>query len=553
VLRSAVAAAATTAAPAFARPRAPREQAIPFDVTDAPASITVFRGISSRIDLSRHGDEWRSGDTVVTLKEGDGACSITLSAPSIHATHVRLRWKGALRNALILGDAWERSYGDLSWDGCHPEKVLPWYVALSSGESAWAYGVLCGASALAFWQVDPEGLTLWLDVRNGGEGVELGSRSLHLASFTSISGEKEESTHRMLTRFCAKLSPRPRKMADPLIGTNDWYYAYGHNTSTGIERDADWIASLMPSNAPRPFTIVDDGWTDKRAFPDMRSLANSIRGRGARPGIWVRPLQAHEDAPKNYLLSDKRYGARQKRTAERAIDPTIPEALAYAIAKIEQAVGWGYELVKHDFSTYELFGQWGNEMGASPTLPGWNLNDRTVTNAEAVNHLYQAIRKAAGENTCVIGCNTIGHLAAGLFEANRTGDDVSGRSWERTRRMGVNTLAFRLPQNKTFFVQDADCVALTHAVGWPETKQWLDAVARSGSALILSPEPGAVDEQRKSMVRDAVQVALAARTAEPLDWMQNSAPERWRFVDPNPREFRYEWSGQEGASPYPLE
>jgi alpha-galactosidase len=553
VLRSTVATAAVTATPAFARQRSAVEQAKPFDVIEAPASITVLRGKSSRVDLVRSGDEWRSGDTVVLLKEDAGARSVTLSAPSIHATHVRLRWRGALRNSLILGDAWERSYGDLSWDGCRPEKVLPWYVAISSGESAWAYGVLCGASALAFWQVDPEGLTLWLDVRNGGEGVELGSRSLQLASFISISGERGESTHLMLTRFCAKLSPRPRHMSSPLIGTNDWYYAYGHNTAVGIERDADWIASLMPSHAPRPFTIVDDGWTDKRSFPDMRSLASSIRGRGARPGIWVRPLQAHEDAPKNYLLPDKRYGMREKRAMERAIDPTIPEALAYATAKVEQAVGWGYELVKHDFSTYELFGQWGSEMGASPALPGWNLNDRTVTNAEVVNHLYQAIRRAAGEKTCVIGCNTIGHLAAGLFEANRTGDDVSGRSWERTRRMGVNTLAFRLPQNKTFFVQDADCVALTHAVGWPEVKQWLDVVARSGSALILSPEPGAVDEQMKSAVRDAIQIAVAAKAAEPLDWMLNSAPERWRFTEAPSREFRYEWSGQDGASPFPLE
>ena len=56
------------------------------------------------------------------------------------------------------------------------------------------------------------------------------------------------------------------------------------------------------------------------------------------------------------------------------------------------------------------------------------------------------------------GCNTIGHLSVGLFDASRTGDDVSGREWERTRRMGVNTLAYRLPQHKTFFQLDADCV-----------------------------------------------------------------------------------------------
>ena len=43
---------------------------------------------------------------------------------------------------------------------------------------------------------------------------------------------------------------------------------------------------------------------------------------------------------------------------------------------------------------------------------------------------------------------------------NRTGDDTSGRIWERTRRMGVNTLAFRLPQHNTFYHIDADCVGI---------------------------------------------------------------------------------------------
>ena len=60
----------------------------------------------------------------------------------------------------------------------------------------------------------------------------------------------------------------------------------------------------------------------------------------------------------------------------------------------------------------------------------------------------------------------MGHLGAGLFEIQRTGDDTSGHVWERTRRMGVNTLAYRLPQHGTFFVIDADCAAHTSQTPW---------------------------------------------------------------------------------------
>jgi alpha-galactosidase len=529
--------------------RSAAARGIPFEIEREPDDAAVFCGIESRTDLTRRGEEWRAGDIVLQLSKDKAATSIVLSAPSIEPTHVRLRWKGSLPvDARILGDAWERSYGDLAWQGCRAERCLPWYAAISADDLTFAYGVLCGASAFAFWQVDTAGLTLWLDVRNGGSGVRLGQRALHVASVTSMQGKEGESALRMLTRFCALLSPRPRPRDGALIGTNDWYYAYGNNTAAGIERDADFITSLMPSTRNKPFTIVDDGWTNLRAFPDIRALADKLRGHGVRPGLWVRPLQAKSDTAPNLLLPDARYGATKERAVGLAFDPTIPEALQLAVAKVEQATAWGYELVKHDFSTYELFGQWGSEMGASVTLPGWSFNDRSLTNAEIVLHLYRSIRRSAGESTWIIGCNTVGHLAAGLFEANRTGDDVSGREWERTRRMGVNTLAFRLPQNKTFFLQDADCVPLTRAVSWRHTAQWLDAVARSGSALIISAEPGALGPEQKQAVRDALQAALATASAEPLDWQENTTPEHWRFDTTGPRD--YPWSAPDGASPF---
>ena len=83
-----------------------------------------------------------------------------------------------------------------------------------------------------------------------------------------------------------------------------------------------------------------------------------------------------------------------------------------------------------------------------------------------MRELYAAIREAAGPSV-VIGCNTIGHLGAGFFELQRTGDDTSGREWERTRKMGVNTMAFRLPQHGTFFAADADCAPITTALRSP--------------------------------------------------------------------------------------
>jgi alpha-galactosidase len=312
------------------------------------------------------------------------------------------------------------------------------------------------------------------------------------------------------------------------------------------------VASLAPASGPKPFAIVDDGWQDKRKFPDMGALTAQIRARGARPGLWIRPLQARQDSDHKLLLPDTRFGHRTERFKDIAYDPTIPEAREIAVDTMRQAVRWGNDLVKHDYSTYELFGAWGSEMGPSITTSGWHFNDRSLTNAEIVLSLYRGLREAAGEQTIIIGCNTIGHLAAGIFEINRTGDDVSGVVWERTRRMGVNTLAFRLPQNRAFFIVDADCVPVTRAIEWEKTRMWLDAVARSGTALIVSTEPGAVSERQKDALREAFAIAAATPAAVADDTLLTSTPQHWTFQrSDGAQRVNYTWD-EDGASPFSI-
>jgi alpha-galactosidase len=148
----------------------------------------------------------------------------------------------------------------------------------------------------------------------------------------------------------------------------------------------------------------------------------------------------------------------------------------------------------------------------------------------------------------LLGCNTLGHLGAGLFEVQRIGDDVSGHEWERTRRMGVNTLAFRAAQHGTFFAADADCVPVVKAIPWELTRQRLDLVARSGTPLFASIEAASAGAEQRRALREAFALAAVEQAApEPLDWMKTTSPARWRLGG---SEARYRWYAEEGASPF---
>src|SRR2546428_10068521 len=101
--------------------------------------------------------------------------------------HVGCRPKNT-SSRLILGDAWERGYGDLEWRGWIPDRVMPWYFATHNGSLTHSYGVRTGARALCFWQGDVQGISLWADVRSGGVGVQLGERVLHIFEVTCRAG-----------------------------------------------------------------------------------------------------------------------------------------------------------------------------------------------------------------------------------------------------------------------------------------------------------------------------------------------------------------------------
>ena len=524
-----------------------------------PESVTAYPNRRDPISLERTEGEWHGGGIAVMTTVRGAELAVTLAAPAVAVERVHLRWRMAVdRELLVLGDAWERSYGDLGWRNMIPERVLPWYFAMSAGEVCHCYGVRTHAGALCFWQVDPEGVSLWLDVSNGGRGVLLGQRVLQAATIVTRQSVAGEGGQAALAAFCRHICSVPSLPATPVYGFNDWYYAYGKNTARQILADTDYLATLSTGNKVRPFSVVDDGWDHPEAFPDMAGLAREIKARRVRPGIWIRPLQAPAGTPEHLLLPGARFGDRQERAKEFAYDPTIPEAKERVLAKVKQVVDWGYQLVKHDFSTYELLGQWGFEMGGAPTLPGWSLADRSRTNAEVILDLYRSIRESASAPagspaTMILGCNAVGHLGQGFFDLQRTGDDTSGKVWERTRRMGINTLAFRLPQHGTFFVQDADCVGIAPAIPWEKNRQWLDVLARSGTAVFVSPGEGARGAEQAQAMRAAFALAAAGGAgARPVSWMEESTPEQWLSHSGDNKSARYSWCDPDGAWPFSI-
>jgi len=524
------------------------------DLIRPPDRVFVETAVGDTTLAHDPDDSWTADGIRVTTSPAAGLLRVSLASPGLGIKRVRLRWRGNLAGIQrILGDAWERAYGDLEWRGWVPDRAMPWYFATHDGSLTHAYGVRAGPRAFCFWQVDTQGISLWADVRSGALPVQLGSRTLEVCDVVCRAGHEGETSFAALHAFCRLMCANPRLPSQPVYGSNDWYWAYGKNSADTVRADAEHIVSLSPNGMNRPFVVIDDGWQPGRGssetgsgawdrgndrFPDMAGLAADIRRAGGRPGIWIRPLLAPADSPERW---------RRRPPPVDVLDPTVPEVREKVAADIARLREWGFELIKHDYTTYDVLGRWGFQMGATPNVT-WTrfAAGQGQTTAEIIDDLYRTIREAAGD-TLLIGCNTVSHLSAGRFEICRVGDDTSGTEWGRTRKMGVNSLAFRGVQHGAFYVADADCVGVTTRVPWALTRQWLDLLSRSGTALFVSLAPDALGAEQRRDLREALAIAAAPQPlGEPLDWQQTVYPTRWRLMG---RERTYDWVGADGAGP----
>ena len=501
-------------------------------------------------------DDYNLDDINVKLNQDNEHLAIFLTAQTSKVKWIKLRWNNLSwdKNVRFLGDAWERGYGDMEWKGMNPNRFMPWYFCAKSEAKSVCYGVKVRPSAMCFWQVDSLGMTLFLDVRCGGSGVNLKGRVIKLADV--IACEMRECTSfEAMQEFCGQMCEDPILPKYPVYGSNNWYYAYGKSSESEILADCDYILNLTKDIENKPYMVIDDCWQEhhrlneynggpwtkgNEKFPDMKALADKLVQKGVRPGIWVRLLLNEDENIKNeWRLSHNN-----------CIDPTNPEALNYIKEDIKRICNWGYTLIKHDFSTFDLFGKWGFQMSPLVTDDGWHFYDDSLTSAEVVKLLYKAILDASVEasngEALILGCNTIGHLGAGYMHINRTGDDTSGVIWERTRFMGVNTLAFRLPQHGKFYEIDADCVGIDGGISWSMNKQWADVLAKSGTPLFISVRPNILDETEKQELHEILKVASKQEHhVIPVDWEETTCPEHWQDKD-HDIDCKYQWFEETG-------
>ncbi len=79
---------------------------------------------------------WSVRGTRITADRTPAGLRLRAGAGAEGLSRIVLRWRlDTSEDARILGDAWERGYGDLQWRTLQPDRALPWYALVTGGAS----------------------------------------------------------------------------------------------------------------------------------------------------------------------------------------------------------------------------------------------------------------------------------------------------------------------------------------------------------------------------------------------------------------------------------
>lgn len=448
------------------------------------------------------------------------SAKITVYPSGSPVKYLKLRWRGDLSFVdKVLGDQWERVGSDayIEWRSVMTSRVLPWFCFVKGDGVTACYGIKTCPDCFAFWQVDVHGITLFLNLCCGNEGTDL-KEPIVACEVTEMLGGEGEDTYRVAKRFASRLCEAPVLPKAPIFGVNNWYWAYGRISKESVMRETDYLKEMCDGTKNDPYMIIDDGWQLNRTyasggayiggpwipnsrFGDMAETADAIHAKGAKAGIWFRPLLTLGEVADKAILTRHQNGGL-------ILDPSHPYTLERVKTDASTIRSWGYELIKHDFTTIDVFGT--NPLTSEKhthtmIFGGRSFYDKTKTTATIIKNLYKAVQDGVGDAD-VIGCNTIGHLCAGIHSTYRTGNDTSGRSFEWTRRTGVNSV-MRLPLNDTFYRADPDCAAFTERVDASLNLDYLEMCAYTGMTTLASVTPGILTDAEMKRINEIYKVA----------------------------------------------
>ncbi|MER5586914.1 glycoside hydrolase family 36 protein [Streptomyces asoensis] len=370
-------------------------------------------------------------------------------------------------------------------------------------------GVFQGEGLLALDPGDGSPVRLWAapDPRREVPSVRL-TRAGSVAEISADGPVKEftgTGVQEVLADWAAGLGlPAPRPA--PTVWCS-WYEYFTAVTEDDVHEN---LRAMDTLDLPVDVVQIDDGYqsalgdwlTLSGRFRSRSGIADAIRARGRRAGIWTAPflVDPHSELAARHpgwlvRSADGGFAHAGRNWGHdlRVLDTTHPEAAAYLTDVFRTLRAEGYDYFKADF----LY---------AGALDGVRYDDR-VDALTAYRSGIALIREAIGPQAYLLGCGAPILPSVGLFDAMRVSPDTAphrrpeaGDHSQPGQDPAEFTGAARQWQHGRLWTNDPDCLMARPAV---ETRErWAAHVEATGGLMassdrLLSLDPWGVETTRR--------------------------------------------------------
>ena len=339
------------------------------------------------------------------------------------------------------------------------------------------------------------------------------------------------------TRGLAWYTPLDRTaFPRPPAGWCSWYEYYLQITEAEMVKNIDWLAEHLHQYGCE-WIQLDDGWqgagignganrdwyvTCQRDFPrGMRWMADYIRAKGFRPGLWLIPqVQSDQrlfaEYPEMFIrredgtsigeiswpvpeeLPPDNDGQWVIWAGRYLLDPTSAAARAYLTRLISMLCHeWGYEYLKIDAQCdlRDRF-QRNRRLLADPSLDG----------ARAMRLATETIQAVIGPERFLLNCGS-DYTSCGICHGMRTGGDIDLRSGWAGMRPAIHATLEWLWLNTYAFYTDPDAVCVRAPLPFAQAQLWATLLGITGQLLMASDRMYALGDDRVELLRRIFPVA----------------------------------------------
>lgn len=413
---------------------------------------------------------------------------------------------GTLAAPVDVGDYPDRSHYRLP----EPEGFRRVYSLVTLEPASDAQSLLAFTSCARFvgaFDVSPTRLRAVVDC----EGLVIPAGSAWpLEGVVATTGDSRGALLARLGAEIAKVHPRTAYPAPP-SGWCSWYCFGPRVTAQDV---LDNLAAMERDYPDLTFVQIDDGyqptmgdWLDTGpgfGGKPVEEILREIKRRGREPAIWVAPFIASPDSkllrehPDWFIKvaggaddgkpmpSDRVMFGGWRLGPWYVLDGTNPAVLAHferLFATMRRE--WGVRYFKLD----AIF--WG-------MMHGGRLHDANATRVEAYRNGMRAIRRGAGDDAYILGCNHPIWPSLGLIDGSRSSLDIE-RNWKSVSRTGRENL-LRAWQNGALWWNDPDTLVQT---GLPDDEARFHAtlVYATGGAMLAGDDLSRLPANRVPVVQ----------------------------------------------------